>query len=223
MLRPRQRQGKPETNTRVGLGLDAGMGVSTRLQDLVTWEDIDNDFQDSYWHLALEDIDQRLNPQLLIQLLRQDQAYAKRVQADYLRGDFYTDALTPRVRFHLANLWKRYRIKPDVRENELSPEFCRKLARSVEAHEFGRRRGRQRTPSYRMSKIDAENFVATQIAKVLIHELPKEHRWKMADAVEAAARKRGLDPDTFALSYSGKQGGSRRSRAIRMGAKLPKK
>ena len=45
----------------------------------------------------------------------------------------------------------------------------------------------------------------------------------MADAVEAAARERGLDPDTFALSYRGKQGSSRRSRAIRMGGKLPKK
>ena len=140
----RLQQAKPEPDLDFNAMVYADRGVSTKLRDLATWEDVDYDFQFSYWLVALEDIDERLDKQLLIQMLRQNKAYLEQARADYEDGWFYKDALTPRVRIHLAKMWERYDVKPDwvpdwLRANELSSELCRKLARWIEAHEFRRR------------------------------------------------------------------------------------
>jgi hypothetical protein len=88
---------------------DAGLGVSFDLDDVVTW--VDDEFQDSYWRVALEAIDQRGDKRSLCNLLRQNEELLKELEAAARDEYFYTDEFIPAARHHLADLLGRYNLQ----------------------------------------------------------------------------------------------------------------
>lgn len=88
---------------------DVGLGVSFDLDDLVTW--VDDEFQDSYWRVALEAIDKRKDKRSLCNLLRQNEDLIKELKAEAKDEYFYTAEFTPAARHHLADLLSRYNLK----------------------------------------------------------------------------------------------------------------
>ena len=88
---------------------DVGLGVSFELDDQVTC--VDDDFEISYWRVALEAIDQRGDKRSLCNLLRQNEDILKELEAAAEDEYFYTNEFTPAARHHLAHLLGRYNLK----------------------------------------------------------------------------------------------------------------
>jgi hypothetical protein len=217
---------------------DAGMGVSFELDDQVTW--VDDDFEISYWRLALEAIDQRGDKRLLLNLLRQNEELLKQMEADAKDENFYADDFTPTARHHLANLLERYNLKLSPSGRRKSPlgnspwhqalsamyttddkqPLIKLLESTAEISSADRSDFAYLLEQYDLTRPrgrrEQPSYELSPIEKKLlvarreVRSLVQAGQ-RVKDAVTRVARERRLGKDQLYNSYAGTRGGTRRA------------